>query len=266
MASRDRTLHKPRILCLHGGGTNAGIFRTQCRVLSRFLEPHFRLAYAEAPYTTMPGPDVEFVYAFDGPFKRWLRWLPSHEPIGSQQAVDDIDNAIKLAMDADDLKGADGEWVGLMGFSQGAKLAASMLLRQQRRAQRRTQGELFDDRIYDGWKFVVVLAGRSPLVNLEPSVYQSSLLCDPSEIELTGVPDPTEVARKEHVLRLPSIHVHGYLDPGLRLHRDLYARYMDPAYARVLEWDGPHRVALKNTDVQPIVDAIVAVAKETGAL
>lgn len=70
-AAEDPTLHRPRILCLHGGGTNAHIFRAQCRSLSYALAPHFRLAYAEAPFLSDPGPDVASVYADCGPFKRW---------------------------------------------------------------------------------------------------------------------------------------------------------------------------------------------------
>ncbi|KAI0904455.1 serine hydrolase FSH [Ustulina deusta] len=270
MPGADTTLHHPRILCLHGGGTNARIFRAQCRVLSRWLEPHFRLVYAEAPYASAPGPDVVSVYAGDGPFKRWLRWLPTHEALGDEVAVRDIDRAIREAMDADDAEGADGPWVALLGFSQGAKLAASLLFRQQQRALRRTQeGKrgntgVGDDGIFDGWRFAVVLAARAPLVNLEPGLFQSSLLSNPSEIGLSGTPDLMEMASGKHVLRLPSIHVHGLADPGLHLHQELYEQYTDPACTRLLQWDGAHRVVLKSTDVQPVVDAIVAVAKETG--
>ncbi|KAI1819925.1 serine hydrolase FSH [Xylaria intraflava] len=264
----DTGMHKPRILCLHGGGTNARIFRAQCRVLSRFLEPYFRLAYAEAPYLSAPGPDVVSVYAAEGPFKRWLRWLPSHEPIDGKQAVSDIDAAIKAAMEEDDSKGADGPWVGLLGFSQGAKLAASLLFRQQQRALRRAKGEQngADDGIYDGWKFAVVLAGRSPLVNLEPGVFKSSCLSDPSEIGLSEKPDLMEVARGDHILRLPSVHVHGSADPGLSLHQELFEQYTDPECTRLVQWDGAHRIVLKSTDVQPVVDATVEMAKKAGAL
>ncbi|KAI0409118.1 serine hydrolase FSH [Xylaria palmicola] len=269
MAGTDATLHYPRILCLHGGGTNARIFRAQCRVLSRWLEPRFRLAYAEAPHASAPGPDVVSVYAAEGPFKRWVRWLPAHEPLDGAAAVQAIDGAIRAAMDADDALGADGPWVGLLGFSQGAKLAASLLFRQQQRALRRgasgaAPGD--DDGIYDGWRFAVVMAGRAPLVNLEPGVFRSSLLSDPSEIGLAGSPDLMEVASERHVLRLPSIHVHGSADPGLHLHQELYERYTDPKCTRLVQWDGGHRIVLKATDVQPVVDAIVAVAKETGVL
>lgn len=279
-STTDPTLHLPRILCLHGGGTNARIFRAQCRVLSRMLEQpqHFRLVYAEAPYPSAPGPDVVAVYAADGPFKRWLRWLPHHAQLDDRIAVRDIDGALKAAMDADDAAGADGDWVGLLGFSQGAKLAVSLLFRQQQRLLRRENERRSggagaggdreeEDGIYDGWKFAVALAGRAPLVNLEPGVFESSLLSDPSEIGLTGgQPDLMEMAAGRHILRLPSIHVHGLTDPGLHLHQELYEQYMDPACTRLVQWDGAHRVVLKGTDVQPVVDAILAVAKETGAL
>ncbi|KAI1129727.1 serine hydrolase FSH [Nemania abortiva] len=275
MAGPDATLHLPRILCLHGGGTNARIFRAQCRVLSRFLEPHFRLAYAEAPYASAPGPDVVSVYAGDGPFKRWLRWLPHHEALESEIAVRDIDNSIREAMDADDAEGADGPWVALLGFSQGAKLAASLLFREQQRAARRAergsgngeqQGRRGEDGVYDGWKFAVVLAGRAPLVNLEPGIFQSSLLSDPAEIGLTGTPDLMEMASGRHLLRLPSIHVHGLTDPGLHLHQELLDQYTDPESARRVQWDGGHRVVLKGTDVQRVVDAIIIEAKLAGVL
>ncbi|KAI0206648.1 hypothetical protein F4808DRAFT_466649, partial [Astrocystis sublimbata] len=275
MAANDITLHHPRILCLHGGGTNARIFRAQCRVLSRWLEPDFRLAFAEAPYTSAPGPDVASVYAGDGPFKRWLRWLPTHEALEDKAAVRDVDRVLKEAMDADDAAGADGPWVALLGFSQGAKLAVSLLFRQQQRALRRKggggdgrqeNGGWGDDGIYDGWKFAVALAGRAPLVNLEPGLFQSSLLSNPSEIGLAGSPDLMEMATEKHVLRLPSIHVHGRADPGLDLHRELVERYSDPACTEVVEWDGGHRVVLKGPDVQLVVDAILKVAKETKAI
>ncbi|KAI0862082.1 serine hydrolase FSH [Xylaria cubensis] len=275
MVGTDATLHHPRILCLHGGGTNARIFRAQCRVLSRYLEPHFRLVYAEAPYLSAPGPDVASVYSSDGPFKRWLRWLPTHEELDDKSAVRDVDRAIKEAMDTDDAEGANGPWVGLLGFSQGAKLAASLLFRQQQRVLRRTKdgnggqqqnGGWGDDGIYDDWKFAVVLAGRAPLVNLEPGIFKSSLLSEPSEIGLDGLPDLNEMLSEKHVLRLPSIHVHGLTDPGLHLHQDLFERYTDPACTKLVQWDGGHRVVLKGTDVQPVVDAIIEVAKETNVL
>jgi pimeloyl-ACP methyl ester carboxylesterase len=257
----DRTLHLPRILCLHGGGTNARIFRAQCRVLSRVLEPYFRLAYAEAPFDSNAGPDVLSVYADCGPFKRWLRWLPEHEPLEDRAAITAIDSALEAAMDEDDAQGATGPWVGMLGFSQGAKLAASLLFRQQVRAEKYGPAAAGSD-----WKFAVLMAGRSPLVSLDPDVFTSPMLSDPSQIGLTERPDLMDVMSGRHILRLPTIHVHGLDDPGLDLHRELLEDYCDLEKATLVEWNGGHRVPLKQTDVDVVVDQILEVAKDTGAL
>ncbi|KAI6080390.1 serine hydrolase FSH [Hypoxylon rubiginosum] len=263
MASNDvdATLHLPRILCLHGGGTNARIFKAQCRVLSRMLAPYFRLVYAEAPYDSSAGPDVLSVYAEHGPFKRWLRWLPDHAELEDEKAIADIDASLRQAMDDDDRASATGPFVGLLGFSQGAKMSASLLFRQQVRAAKLGPAQAGSD-----FKFAVLMAGRAPIVNLDPKVFQSSMLSHASQIGLTGGPDLMEMMSGSHILRLPTIHVHGLSDPGLDLHRELLNEYCYPDTARLVEWDGAHRIPLKQTDVQPLIDQMLEVARETGAL
>jgi pimeloyl-ACP methyl ester carboxylesterase len=258
MANTEHNLHLPRILCLHGGGTNARIFKAQCRVIERSLKAHFRLAYAEAPYVCQPGPDVVSVYAEYGPFKRWLRWLPEHKELDNETTTRDIERNIQSAMDEDDRQGATGPWVGLLGFSQGAKLAASLLFKHQKR-----QEKFGADKAGSTWRFAVVMAGRAPLVSFDPETFTSSMLGDPSQIGLSGPPDLMEAASEGHILKLPTIHVHGLYDPSLQLHRDLLEDYCDGDSVRVLEWEGGHRVPLKATDVNPLVDYILEIAEET---
>ncbi|OGM39934.1 monooxygenase [Aspergillus bombycis] len=129
--TNDSTLQLPRILCLHGGGTNARIFRMQCRVLERMLRPHFRLVFAEAPLPARPGPDVTSVYKDYGPFKAWLRVRPEDPAQAAGDIVRAIEDSLGAARRADDRQGATGDWVGLLGFSQGAHLAAGILATQQ---------------------------------------------------------------------------------------------------------------------------------------
>jgi predicted esterase len=257
----DSTLHLPRILCLHGGGTNATIFRMQCRSLSRMLAPYFRLVYAEARLDSVAGPDVLSVYADYGPFKRWFRWLPDQAPLDDCAMVEAIDDSLQEAMDADDAKGAYGPWAGLLGFSQGAKLAASLLFRQQVRADK-----LGAKRAGSNWRFAVLMAGRSPIVNLDPDVFNSPLLSSPSQVDPMGTPDLMDIISGKHILRLPTIHVHGVNDAGLHLHQQLLDEYCDQDSARLVEWDGAHRVPLKAVDVRPVVDQIIDVAKQTGVM
>lgn len=245
------TIPLPRILCLHGGGTNALIFRMQCRVLEKRLGRSFRLVYAQAPFTSVqPGPDVTSVYKDYGPFRVWLR---DHRMSGvwmSRDVAARIDAALALAMAADDAKGATGDWVGLLGFSQGAKVAASILYRQQRCGM-------------TSFRFAVLFAGRGPLVRLMPDLPHPHGLVD-AAMPFTHPPPPAwlTLGSDEHMLHLPTIHVHGLKDPGLDEHRDLLREYCDPRQATLLEWEGDHRMPIKSRDVETIIQHIHKAAQQ----
>ncbi|GIJ99633.1 hypothetical protein Aspvir_003634 [Aspergillus viridinutans] len=248
----DPGLHLPRILCLHGGGSNARIFRAQCRSLSLQLEERFRLIFADAPFLSGPGPDVESVYAEWGPFRSWVRptaggsmsvtWGPGTVD------VEAVDKAISNAVLADDSAGATGPIVGLLGFSQGAKMAACLLLRQQQENARRN-GPNNRTITNTAYRFAVLLAGRGPLVALDNA----------RKDVVNGGPPSLQ-------LRLPTIHVHGTRDPGLAIHRELLHRDCVKDTARVIEWDGGHRVLIKTKDVALVVDAILQTARKTGVI
>jgi predicted esterase len=258
----DPTLHLPRILCLHGGGTNAQIFHAQCRVLSGQLKSKFRLCFADAPFLSQAGPDVVSVYQNYVPFRRWLRWQAEHPDIDAKTAVREIEKSLDTAKQEDDRKGATGEWVALLGFSQGAKMCASLLLQQQVRMQK-----LGIHEAKSHYRFAVLLAGRGPLVSLDPALFMTAALVDAAQI---GHPDTLTNrslgAETSHILQLPTIHVHGMQDQGLELHRDLLEQYCEPWSARLIEWDGGHRVPIKTKDVAAIAEQIFDVARQTGVL
>jgi hypothetical protein len=266
MTNDDPTLHLPRIMALHGGGTNATIFRTQCRVLERALSPNFRLVFAEAPFPAQPGPDVTQVYKDYGPFKSWLRIRPEDPIQDADNVVHQINNSLTTAQLADDWLGATGEWVGLIGFSQGAKLAASIIYSQQER-RRENGNNIFWP---DNYRFALLLAGRGPLVWLYPDSPIPQGLVDAAQPTTTSTPSlwDSEVEERtvKHLLRVPTIHVHGLNDPGLKLHRRLLHRYCDPETSTLIEWDGVHRVAIKSKDVDAVVEKVLAAAREAGVL
>ncbi|KAK6073697.1 citrinin biosynthesis oxidoreductase CtnB [Seiridium cupressi] len=257
----DKTLCLPRILCLHGGGTNAQIFESQCRVISAHLEPYFRLVFAEAPYESTPGPGVTSVYADYAPFKRWLRWLPGDERTNDERVVHDIDRAVEETMISDDKRGATGQWVALLGFSQGAKLAMSLLIRQDVRRARQAPPNPGPH-----WAFGVILAGRAPPVALDSGFFNSTMLCDPSQLDIARPPDLIDAMSEDHRVRVPTIHMQGLLDQGLHLHREMLEDYCIEGTTRLIEWDAAHVVALKRTDVNRLVMQILEVAGETGVL
>ena len=258
----DSTLFLPRILCLHGGGTNARIFRMQCRVLEGSLRSAFRLVYAQAPFPAQPGSDVTSVYKKYGPFKAWQRSTLENPEHDAQDAADQIDAALNAAMRADDLRGATGEWVALLGFSQGAKIAASILYSQQVYQQwLRRRAFAWPD-----FRFALLMAGRGPLVWLTPQMAMPQGLVDAAHPSMSTYEPILAVGSHEHVLRVPTIHVHGLQDPGLELHRKLLNQYCDPRSVSVLEWDGEHRVPIKTKNVNAVVEQVFFVARETGVL
>jgi predicted esterase len=233
-----RRMHLPRIMCLHGGGTNTRIFRAQCRVLERMLRPHFRLCYAQAPFFSQAGPDVQSVYSDFGPFRAWLRWSPDNA-VGEVDGVsEEIIAAIDSAMEEDNSYGADGEWVGLLGFSQGAKICASILHSQQERARGQHH--------WPNFRFAMLIAGRGPLVALHSAKSNAA----------------RDASRLAH-LHIPTIHVHGLNDPNLHLHRRLFYEHCKGNSASLIEWDGGHRVPVKTGHVRTLVDEVLAVFQRT---
>lgn len=254
-AADDPTIHLPRILCLHGGGTNAQIFRAQCRGLAAQLKSEYRLVFAQAPFASQAGPDVLSVYSQCGPFRRWLRWRPEHPAIRPEDVVRELDRSLADAMRQDDESGATGEWVALLGFSQGAKVSASLLYRQQVREE-----VLGEGRSGTHFRFGILMAGRAPLISLDPALPLSPALPDASQIT-----DGRVYHQKgHHVLRVPTIHVHGLRDKGLDLHRELFQDFCDRDTRRLVEWDGDHRLPLKFNDVFLVVRQIRQLARETG--
>ncbi|KAJ3547694.1 hypothetical protein NM208_g1380 [Fusarium decemcellulare] len=254
----DQSLHLPRLLCLHGGGTNALIFKAQCRSIRAQLGNLFRFVFVDAPYLSHAGPDVESVYAEWIPFRSWRR--PGytfgdslHFSYTDKEEVDKIDECLATAMKIDDEAGATGDWAGLLGFSQGANIAASLLRRQQ--TWKKHEANL----VADSWptsslfvanfRFAVLLAGCGPLLWMRPDV----LDCDELERE-----------KHEH-LHLPTVHVHGLRDSRIAMHKELL-KYCQADSARVLEWDGEHRVPIKSTDVAALANKIINVASKTGVM
>jgi predicted esterase len=243
----------------------------QCRVLESSLSSTFRLVYAEAPFSSEPGSDVTSVYRKHGPFKSWLRITSSDTAHKPQHMIEQINAAIATAMATDSKSGATGEWIALLGFSQGAKLAASILFAQQTMQLHASPNAI----ISPNFRFAVLMAGRGPLVWLLPdggdisSTHPLSIhpgLVDASSPSV-GVEDPyLPLDSDEHILRIPTIHVHGLQDPGLKLHRALMSNYCEEGLTSMLEWDGGHRIPIKRKDVDAVVREIYRLAQLTGAL
>lgn len=157
-------------------------------------------------------------------------------------------------MNQDNAYGATGEWIALLGFSQGAKLSASLLYRQQCHEE---MGNFTGNH----FRFGILLAGRGPLFSLDPD--SMSDLPDASHITDVEAVHRQVIDHEVHILHVPTIHVHGMLDMGLDLHRQLYEEYCDPRCRQLVEWDGDHRMPLKRNDTLLVAEQIRRFAKET---
>lgn len=230
------------------------------------MQHSFRLVWADAPFLCEPHPDVVDVYGSYAPFRRWLRHLPDHAEINARSCIEEIGHSMRAAMEQDDREGGTGKWVGLMGFSQGAHLSASVLLEQQaRETTAKRLGRNIDVGFIEipdlHWRFGILLAGKAPLSNLNPELLTSPALVTAGD--LLGWQFRNEVC-VDLMLRVPTLHVHGMADPGLPLHRVLLQKYCQPESTTLVEWEDAHRVPLKSNDVEKVVGAIYDLAEKTG--
>lgn len=232
----------------------------QCRSLDYHLKAHFRTVFVEAPLPSTAGPDVLTVYAECGPFKRWVL---TTEPNAVERQPKETwaldERAIADAMDADDRRGATGKWVGVLGFSQGGKMAASVLLRQQENpaALGRVGARQGSSPAAD-FRFGVLMAGRGPLI--QP---------DPEAADWLGADEKFDYASNVaagRILRVPTIHVHGMQDPGLDYHERLLTEWCQKGTTQLIQWEGNHRLPFKTPDVSKVVNAILELARKEGVL
>lgn len=253
----DDNLSLPRILCLHGGGVNGQVFRLQCRTLIAQLASTFRLVFMDAPYPSSPHKDIVAVYGEFAPFYRWLPWTSEEPDLPPGAGAEDVMNACLIAMERDP---GSGPWAGVLGFSQGAKIAASLLWAQQRaevllgRGQARTT-----------FQFGVLMAGSAPILHLDLRLGQPRHIADAAMFS-TDFEDYPAAPYGGHVLTVPTLHVHGLRDAGIERHRLLLGLYCKPGVTRLVEWDAGHRLPVKTVDVEVVVRELLDMARKAGAI
>lgn len=217
----------------------------------------YRFVFAEAPFFSNEGIGIGAVYADWGPFRRWSRWLKSQPDLDATACHHEVIYALESCMNADE---GTGDWIGVLGFSQGAKIACSLLLKQELDG---VSGTTQNQSPLNNFKFAIIKAGRAPLMALDETMEKLKFLQSaaglPDEADMDAIYDAPECK-----IKLPTVHVHGLRDPGLELHRKCVEQYCAAGTSTVVEWDGPHRIAIKQNDVQKVVNAIIAIADEYG--
>lgn len=146
-------------------------------------------------------------------------------------------------------------------------MSASLLLEQQARETKARQEHRKVEVGLTGipdvhWRFGILLAGRAPINNLNPTIMTSKSLIGVGQIAETF--ELGKTVDKDAIVSLPTLHVHGLADPGLHLHQILLNGYCAPGSTTLVEWPGAHRIPIKTADVEPIIQAIYDIAEGTG--
>jgi predicted esterase len=205
----------PTILCLHGAGTNSAIFNVQTIRLQRALSSKFNFIFLDGPFPGPPGPGVLPVFESCGPFLRWTRSpADSNLPEETKTLITTVCK--------------ETEFVGVLGFSQGAKLAAGLLLEQQVRGRK-------------GFRFGVLLMGVSPPL-------------------VSGLSDEQRATK----IAVPSVVVLGKEDPWRNEGRRLYDEFWETGKANLLELEIGHRLPDLEAENKMVVDEILRLYRETG--
>ncbi|CAG7997511.1 unnamed protein product [Penicillium salamii] len=268
----------PRILCLHGVGSNADILLLQTRALREKLSSSFRFVFANGPFFSEAGPGVLPAYAGADPYRRWLRWIESHRVLKPKFQVEAIRRCLEDAMAQDDESGGCGPWIGLLGFSQGARLSASILFECQRRQEAKENGVPITG--YEGsskstlwsqdWQFAALFAAPAPLVALSPETGNLPLQ---SPTELGASLEDLEKALKdmekvnpygELSIERPTLHVIGVEDEWAPSQRKLYDTYCSADARFLLEWEGDHRIPIQTSENDQICARILEMAGKQG--
>ncbi|KAF2419581.1 hypothetical protein EJ08DRAFT_43567 [Tothia fuscella] len=178
--SGSLSMSEKKILCLHGAGTSDDILRSQLGSIAPTLEKDLSvtLVYVNAPIDCGPHKAVDGIY--EGPFKTWFTWSGQNPPPESdvESILDSFDLLYQIIEEQ-------GPFEGVIGFSQGATIAAAILLHYQRQNPLEPAYALF--------KYAIFFSAAA-IVDIEPI----PLLKDWAE------------NRKIHI---PTLHVLGKEDP-----------------------------------------------------
>lgn len=245
MSTADKPPNLPRILCLHGGGTSALIFKIQTRRLQHALRPHFHFVFVDAPFDSGPGPGVLPVFADCGPYYSWMHY--PNQLLGQQRSRQVIKEAI--AKDG-------GEFVGVLGFSQGGRMTAGLLAD----LQGGEEGGL------PRWRFGVCLCASYPPLSMEWARKEARGEVWKGKSDWHG--EVREVG-KEEIIHVRSVHVRGTLDKHCEKGRRL-VKYFDKGMVADMEFVMGHHLpgAAGDTtsdkgDTDRIKDAILRFHRET---
>ncbi|KAJ9611525.1 hypothetical protein H2200_004709 [Cladophialophora chaetospira] len=220
----------PAILMLHGGGSNATVFKIQSRRLLWNLEKQFRFVFAQASIEGTPGFGMLPVFESCAPFYRWVtRKFKAGESDHEATAKDEVERIDEILGRVMDENGGVENFKGIIGFSQGARLVPGLLLRQK--LEERDLGS-------SKWKFSfgVMIGGPFPPISLSETV-------DTKDYDL--------------LKEVPTVHAWGrddHVKPGcVEL-----MKACESDHCFQMDFAGGHHLPLKDVEAKDLCDLIMA--------
>lgn len=223
----------PRILCLHGAGTNGRIFQFQARAILQSLGRYFTFTFVDAPFESLPGPGVLPTYAG---MKPYLWWHCDDASAGFYDIkAEEIQRRRQVVRELLAQEMNDASIVGIMAFSQGARLATSMCL---------------DHEFGPRFKFAILIAATFPALDISTPHPPPP----PSHVADThSLSDPNVLPER---LAIPSVHVQGSHDPWLAQGKKLREVYFEEGQTTVVKFSGGHACPSRSQDAERIAKAV----------
>ncbi|KAI8960757.1 inducible nitrate reductase 2 [Daldinia sp. FL1419] len=263
-----------RVLVLHGVGSSAKIMKDQIASLAGELGSDYEFIYLDGAVETERGPGIAPHYL--GPFYSYTTGYTTAE---IRDALDDLDQFVQ----------ENGPFNGVLGFSQGASIAASYLLDYQIRYPWRQPPFEFavlfssvsafspDETCYESI-IETLLSQEFPETEFSRfsrserifAEYLALTFTAANKIGLyTGPIDffkhrnPDAIPRVLHPsliqdrIKIPTVHVNGKEDlPAMSAQSRLVCGFCDQSLARVYHHSGGHIIPAKAADVKVLVKMV----------
>lgn len=224
------------LLCIHGAGGSANIFRVQTAKLRLALRHDFEFVYATAPFQSEPGPGVLPLFQGMGPYYSWFEKDDGNrntsanragvaEKSGATPSVGDrlsaVNTPVRKVVEDWQKHNPQIPIVGVLAFSEGALVATLLMWQQQ--------------------------MGRLPWL---PKMNIAVLICCYYTEEATDYMRAQSSGDQETLLiNVPTLHIQGLQDFALEGSRKLAATHFSPRNADILEFHGKHHVPNRKSDI-----------------
>ncbi|MCJ1261278.1 hypothetical protein MMC22_001142 [Lobaria immixta] len=226
----------PQILCLHGSGCNAEVLRIQTRLIRSQLEHRFEFLFLDGPFPSDPGPGVLPFFEDTAPFYRWTSTSKG------QDETMEVREVLHKFLE----RPGHERIVGLLGFSQGTRVVAGLLKRQQTTTDpTQLQGLHF--------RFGALFNGGGGGVAGTPM--------DLLQVEPNKGDDRSRSPGKQ-LISIPTLHVHGVNDSIYLNGKQYAARHFESGSFKTIDVDAAHHFPQKLKDVISVCTAILDLSEE----